>query len=73
MTRAINDLSPMTEGIIPIGVAERKRRMQKAAGLMAEHDIDAVLLEPGSGLYYFTGIQWKRTERVTAAILLAGR
>ncbi len=72
MTPAIDDLSPMTDGIIPIGVAERKHRVQKAAGLMTEHGMDAVILEPGSGLYYFTGIQWKRTERVTAAILLAG-
>ena len=36
MTRAIDDLSPMTEGIIPIRVEERKQRLGKAGRLMAE-------------------------------------
>ncbi len=36
---------------------------------MREHDIDAVLLEAGSALVYFTGIRWWRSERFTGAVI----
>lgn len=71
MLRSIEDLKPMTEGIVPISVEERQQRVDKACRLMSENGFDALILEPGSGLFYFTGIQWKRSERVMAAILFA--
>ncbi len=65
------ELKPMLDGIAPIAVAERQSRIEKAQRLMTDHAIDALLLEPGSSLYYFTGIRWGRSERLMAAILPA--
>jgi Xaa-Pro dipeptidase len=64
-------LKPMTDGITPISVEERQQRLTKARRLMSESDIDAIFLEPGSSLYYFTGIRWGRSERVMAALIPA--
>jgi len=68
---AFTDLSPMTDGIVPIGLDERRGRVEKARALMTENGIDAILVEPGSSLLYFLGIQWGRSERVTAAVIPA--
>lgn len=54
---------------VPIGKAERLARIAKAKELMAANDIGALLIEPGSSLIYFTGVQWWRSERLTAAVL----
>jgi Xaa-Pro dipeptidase len=68
---AATDLSLMTGGVVPIGSAERAARLARARALMAEHDIAAILVEPGSSLDYFTGVQWWRSERLTAALIPA--
>src|SRR3546814_13750696 len=31
--------------------------------------MDALLIEPGASLIYFTGVRWGRSERLTAAVL----
>ncbi|QCB56847.1 aminopeptidase P family protein [Sphingopyxis sp. PAMC25046] len=54
---------------IPIGKAERLVRIDKAKELMRANDIGALLIEPGSSLIYFTGVEWWRSERLTAAVL----
>jgi Xaa-Pro dipeptidase len=36
---------------------------------MRQQNIDAILLEPGSAMLYFTGISWWRSERLTAVII----
>jgi len=56
---------------VPIGRAERAARVARAQALMRANDIGAVLIEPGASLVYFTGIQWHRSERLTAAVLPA--
>jgi len=66
-----SNLSPMTEGIVPIGLDERRGRVEKARALMAESGLDAILVEPGSSLLYFLGVEWGRSERVTAAVIPA--
>jgi Xaa-Pro dipeptidase len=53
----------------PIGREERMARIAKAKALMAANDIGALLIEPGSSLIYFTGVEWWRSERLTAAVL----
>jgi Xaa-Pro dipeptidase len=55
----------------PISVEERRARLAKAQKLMAEQKIGALLVESGSSLDYFTGVQWRRSERVTAAVIPA--
>ena len=59
----------LAEGARPISAAERRQRIARAQRLMREHDIDAVLLEAGSALVYFTGIRWWRSERFTGAVI----
>ena len=53
----------MTAGITPIGAGERRGRLERARQLMAEHGVDAILLEPGTSLSYFTGVEWGLSER----------
>ena len=64
------DLKPMT---LPpaIGRPERVQRIARAQALMRANDIAAVLVESGPSLDYFTGIQWWRSERLTAAVIPA--
>lgn len=62
-------LRDLTTATRQIDAAERARRLSRAQALMRQHDIAAVLIEPGSSLLYFTGVVWWRSERLTAAIL----
>jgi Xaa-Pro dipeptidase len=64
-------LTSMTTGIVPITSAERLARVAKVQGLMRAQGLTALLIEPGASLTYFTGIQWHRSERLTAAIIPA--
>jgi len=68
---AFDNLKPMTEGIEPITVEERLARVEKARKLMVENGIDAVYVEAGSSLFYFTGVRWSQSKRMTAAVLPA--
>ncbi len=52
-----------------ITAEERLIRIAKAQVLMRRLGFSALLIEPGSSLFYFTGIRWSRSERVTCAIL----
>jgi Xaa-Pro dipeptidase len=61
----------MTSGAKPISADERRARIAKVQSLMAERKIAALLIEPGSSLDYFTGIRWRRSERITLAIIPA--
>ena len=63
------ELINMTGGAVPISVQERKARVAKAQRLMREQDVDALLLEAGAALVYFTGVRWWRSERFTGAII----
>src|SRR6185369_8126238 len=51
--------------------AERLSRLASARALMARNGIGAIIVEPGSSLDYFTGVQWWRSERLTAAVIPA--
>lgn len=55
--------------IRPITNDERLQRQEKAQHLMAENKIDAVLMEGGSSMSYFTGATWGRSERLFALVL----
>ena len=65
----LSALSDMTRGVVPIGAAERAARIARAQALMKANGIGAVLIEPGSSMIYFTGVEWHRSERLTAAVL----
>src|SRR5437868_9117853 len=66
---SIRALRPMMDDIVPISTEERRARIAKARRLMAEHRIDAVLLEGGSSLFYFTGVRWGLSERPFLAVI----
>ena len=55
----------------PITAAERLQRVAKAQALMRAAGLKAILVEAGSSLVYFTGIDWWRSERLTAAVIPA--
>jgi len=57
----------------PIGSAERLQRLAKARALMQQHGIGAIIVESGPSLDYFTGVQWWRSERLTAAVIPVDR
>ena len=63
------ELSSITGDVKPISVEERLGRIAKAQRLMAENNIDAILLEPGSAMLYFSGVSWWRSERLTTVII----
>lgn len=64
-------LSDMTKGVAPITKQEFNARIEKACTLMRANDIDAVYLNAGTNLYYFTGTRWGASERMVGAILSA--
>jgi Xaa-Pro dipeptidase len=55
----------------PISSAERLQRLAKARALMHRHGIGAIIVESGPSLDYLTGVQWWRSERLTAAVIPA--
>ena len=68
-TPADDELYSLTDDARPIDRAERERRLERAARLMRENDIDAIVVEAGSALVYFTGVRWRRSERFTGAVI----
>ncbi|WP_136162489.1 M24 family metallopeptidase [Sphingomonas flavalba] len=66
-----SDLSNMTGDIVRIGAAERSRRLDRARALMTANGLSAIIVEPGSTMVYFSGVEWRRTERLTALIIPA--
>jgi len=65
----IKNLKPMTEGIVPITDEERLSRIEKAQRLMVENRINAIYLEGGSSMFYYTGVRWGNSERMFACII----
>lgn len=60
---AVRALTPMPGSAAPITAQERLSRIDRARRLMADHHIDALLLEPGTSLTYFSGVGWGLSER----------
>ncbi|HNV29349.1 MAG TPA: Xaa-Pro peptidase family protein [Cyclobacteriaceae bacterium] len=67
----LDQLKSMTDDIVPISVQEREARIEKAQRLMTENKIEALLLDAGTSLKYFTGISWWPSERTMVAIIPA--
>jgi Xaa-Pro dipeptidase len=67
----ISRLEPMTADVVPITDAERLQRIEKARRLMTEAGIEAIYLEGGTGMFYFTGVRWGNSERMFAVVLPA--
>ncbi len=65
----MDSIQLMTNDVVPISSEERKVRVKKAQQLMAENHIDALLLDAGTSLKYFTGISWWPSERPMLTII----
>jgi Xaa-Pro dipeptidase len=61
----------MLDGIELITDDERLERMEKARRLMVENGMDAIYMESGTSLSYYTDFQWGRSERMMAMVLPA--
>jgi Xaa-Pro dipeptidase len=59
----------MTGDVVPIGRDEHLARIARAQMLMRRSGIAALLIEPGGSMIYFSGVQWRRSERLTALII----
>lgn len=65
----LDDLKPFATEVPGITVDERKSRIEKAQKLMTENKIEAIYLDGGTSMEYFTGIRWGTSERMMAAII----
>lgn len=68
--QALASLKDMTSSIKAIELTEYRLRIEKALTLMQQNELDAVLLNAGTNLRYFTGVDWYASERLVAALLL---
>lgn len=48
---------------------ERRARIEKARHLMAQNGIDAIFLEGGTSMFYFTGVRWGNSERTFGVVI----
>lgn len=63
------ELKPMTDGIVPITDEQRLGRIETARRLLVENDIQAIYMESGTSMFYFTGVRWGNSERMFALII----
>jgi Xaa-Pro dipeptidase len=59
----------LPDAVKPITEPEREERREKARRLMVENKLDAILLEGGTSMHYFSGVSWGRSERLFVLIL----
>ncbi|WP_170826578.1 M24 family metallopeptidase [Alteromonas confluentis] len=64
-----NALQPITGNVKPISKAEHEGRIKKAQQLMVKQGLSALVIEPGASMTYFSGMQWWRSERLTALVI----
>jgi Xaa-Pro dipeptidase len=60
---ALEQPAPSHDPVTPISDEERRGRIEKARRLMTEQGLQALVLEPGSSMFYFTGVRWGLSER----------
>ena len=67
------DATPPTRpaSAVPITDEERRARIEKARRLMTDNGIDAMVLEGGTSMFYYTGVRWGNSERTFAVVIPA--
>ncbi len=68
---SIAALQSMSDQVRPITADERRQRLERARQLMAANKIDAIFMIGGSSMFYFTGVSWWNSERLSAFVLPA--
>jgi Creatinase/Prolidase N-terminal domain len=71
LPKSFSTLKPLGDRVHPITPEEFHARLLQAQELMSTLDpkFDAILLGPGTSLYYFTGIHWGLSERLLALVI----
>ncbi|MFS4481545.1 M24 family metallopeptidase [Hyunsoonleella sp. 2307UL5-6] len=67
--KELNAITPIAHLAKPIEKEEFKSRIEKACKMMKTQNIEAMYLNAGTNLYYFTGTRWNSSERMVGAIL----
>lgn len=68
---ALGSLRNMLSGVEPITLNEYRMRVGNAQMRMRHLGLEAIFLNAGSDLEYFTGVRWSPSERMVGAILPA--
>ena len=68
---AATPIPALSGNAVPIAPAEHDARVRAVQRAMRAAGVAALLVEPGASLVYFTGVQWRRSERLTAAVIPA--
>jgi len=55
----------------PIGIEEFQNRLDKACAALKSMGLDALYINAGTNLYYFSNTQWNSSERLVGALLFA--
>lgn len=71
ITSPVGELQLVTNDVARITLQEREARVEKAQRLLTENKIEALILDSGTSLQYFTGISWWPSERPMVAIIPA--
>jgi len=66
---ALATLSDMSAGVPPIMDEEFEARIAKAQTFMTAQGMNALYLNAGTSLYYFTGTRWHGSERMVGAVI----
>lgn len=69
----LDRLSLWTDRAPAIALPEREARMARALELTGALGADALLVDAGASLRYFTGLPWGQTERLVSMLLVPGR
>jgi Xaa-Pro dipeptidase len=59
----------MIEQAAEVSAADYRQRIARLQAAMKELGFQAVVLEPGAAMLYFTGVRWGKSERTFAVVL----
>ena len=71
LPESIRKLPKMADGIVPISLDERRARIETARRLMRQNRINAIYIEPGATMFYYSGMRWSTSERMFAMVIPA--
>ena len=69
LPKSILALQPVASKVVPISDDERRARVARAQQLMGRHGMDAIFVDAGTTLDYFTGLRWWNSERTMGMLL----
>lgn len=67
--RELGRLHDMAAGAADVSPAEFRARIERGQRLLGEHGAEAMYLNAGTNLYYFTGTRWHPSERMVGALV----